>query len=402
MHPTLSLEKSKIKILLLEGIDPSAVAALNRAGYTSVTLLKKALEGQELLDAIENVHFIGIRSRTHLTREVFEHAKKLIGVGCFCIGTNQVDLEAAAEMGIPVFNAPYSNTRSVAELVTGEYLMLLRDIPRRNALLHRGVWDKTAGGNHEARGRTLGIIGYGHIGTQVGIIAESLGLKVIFYDIERKLALGNARQVDTIDELFASADIITMHVPETEQTKNMINAAAFSKMKQGVRFLNASRGTVVDIDALCEALKSGRVAGAACDVYPKEPKGKGDEFVSPLREFDNVILTPHIGAGTEEAQRNIGTEVAEKLALYSDNGTTLTSVNFPEVSLPALRADVSRILHIHSNVPGVMRAINEIYARFDINVASQYLETNAQIGYVVMDVHTKDLTEVLQIGRAHV
>ncbi|MDD7022049.1 MAG: phosphoglycerate dehydrogenase [Aeromonadales bacterium] len=397
MHPTLSLEKSKIKILLLEGIDPSAVAALNRAGYTSVTLLKKALEGQELLDAIENVHFIGIRSRTHLTREVFEHAKKLIGVGCFCIGTNQVDLEAAAEMGIPVFNAPYSNTRSVAELVTGEYLMLLRDIPRRNALLHRGGWDKTAGGNHEARGRTLGIIGYGHIGTQVGIIAESLGLKVIFYDIERKLALGNARQVDTIDELFASADIITMHVPETEQTKNMINAAAFSKMKQGVRFLNASRGTVVDIDALCEALKSGRVAGAACDVYPKEPKGKGDEFVSPLREFDNVILTPHIGAGTEEAQRNIGTEVAEKLALYSDNGTTLTSVNFPEVSLPALRADVSRILHIHSNVPGVMRAINEIYARFDINVASQYLETNAQIGYVVMDVHTKDLTEVLPL-----
>lgn len=394
---SLSLEKSKIKILLLEGVDPSAVAALNRAGYTSVQLDKKAYEGQELLDAIENVHFIGIRSRTQLTREVLAHAKKLIGIGCFCIGTNQVDLEAAAEFGIPVFNAPYSNTRSVAELVTGEYLQLLRDVPRRNALLHRGGWDKTAGGNHEARGRTLGIVGYGHIGTQVGIIAEALGLKVIYFDIERKLSLGNARQVDTIDELFAQSDIITMHVPETPLTKNMIDAAAFAKMKDGVRFVNASRGTVVDVPALCAALKSGRVAGAACDVFPKEPKAKGDEFISELREFDNVILTPHIGAGTEEAQCNIGTEVAEKLALYSDNGTTLTAVNFPEVSLPALREDVSRILHIHSNVPGVMRAINEIYAKFNINVASQYLETLPSIGYVVMDVHTKDLAEVVPL-----
>lgn len=394
---SLSLEKSKIKILLLEGVDPSAVAALNRAGYTSVQLDKKAYEGQELLDAIENVHFIGIRSRTQLTREVLAHAKKLIGIGCFCIGTNQVDLEAAAEFGIPVFNAPYSNTRSVAELVTGEYLQLLRDVPRRNALLHRGGWDKTAGGNHEARGRTLGIVGYGHIGTQVGIIAEALGLKVIYFDIERKLSLGNARQVDTIDELFAQSDIITMHVPETPLTKNMIDAAAFAKMKDGVRFVNASRGTVVDVPALCAALKSGKVAGAACDVFPKEPKAKGDEFVSELREFDNVILTPHIGAGTEEAQCNIGTEVAEKLALYSDNGTTLTAVNFPEVSLPALREDVSRILHIHSNVPGVMRAINEIYAKFNINVASQYLETLPSIGYVVMDVHTKDLAEVVPL-----
>lgn len=394
---SLSLEKSKIKILLLEGVDPSAVAALNRAGYTSVQLDKKAYEGQELLDAIENVHFIGIRSRTQLTREVLAHAKKLIGIGCFCIGTNQVDLEAAAEFGIPVFNAPYSNTRSVAELVTGEYLQLLRDVPRRNALLHRGGWDKTAGGNHEARGRTLGIVGYGHIGTQVGIIAEALGLKVIYFDIERKLSLGNARQVDTIDELFAQSDIITMHVPETPLTKNMIDAAAFAKMKDGVRFVNASRGTVVDVPALCAALKSGKVAGAACDVFPKEPKAKGDEFISELREFDNVILTPHIGAGTEEAQCNIGTEVAEKLALYSDNGTTLTAVNFPEVSLPALREDVSRILHIHSNVPGVMRAINEIYAKFNINVASQYLETLPSIGYVVMDVHTKDLAEVVPL-----
>ncbi len=397
MQPSLSLEKNKIKILLLEGVDPSAVESLKRSGYTNVIYEKKAYEGEELLKAIADVHFIGIRSRTQLTAEVLSHAKKLIGIGCFCIGTNQVDLEAAAALGIPVFNAPYSNTRSVAELVTGEYLQLLRDVPHRNALLHRGGWDKTAGGNHEARGRTLGIVGYGHIGTQVGIIAEALGLKVIYFDIERKLSLGNAVQVDTIDELFANSDIVTMHVPETALTKNMINAEAFSKMKDGVRFINASRGSVVDVDALCAALRSGKVAGAACDVFPQEPKGKGDEFVSPLREFDNVILTPHIGAGTEEAQRNIGTEVAEKLALYSDNGTTLTAVNFPEVSLPALREDVSRILHIHSNVPGVMRAINDIYAKFSINVASQYLETLPEIGYVVMDVHTKDLSEVMPL-----
>ena len=390
MHPSLSLGKDKIRILLLEGVDPSAVKSLNDAGYTNVEYLKKALGGQELLDKIENVHFIGIRSRTHLTREVLEHAHKLIGIGCFCIGTNQVDLKAAAELGIPVFNAPYSNTRSVAEMVTGEYLQLLRDIPARNALLHRGGWNKAANGCHEARGKTLGIIGYGHIGTQVGILAESLGLSVIFYDIENKLTLGNAKQVASLDELFAQADIVTLHVPETPMTKNMINAESFAKMKDGVRFLNASRGTVVDIDALADALRSGKVAGAACDVYPKEPAFNGDEFVSPLREFDNVILTPHIGAGTEEAQRNIGTEVAEKLALYSDNGSTLTAVNFPEVSLPAIREDVSRLLHIHKNAPGVMRQINEIFAKFDINVASQYLQTTADIGYVVMDIHSCD------------
>ena len=380
MHPSLSLGKDKIRILLLEGVDPSAVKALNDAGYTNVEYQKKALDGDALLEKIENVHFIGIRSRTHLTREVLAHAHKLIGIGCFCIGTNQVDLQAAAELGIPVFNAPYSNTRSVAELVTGEYLQLLRDIPARNALLHRGGWNKAATGCHEARGKTIGIIGYGHIGTQVGILAESLGLSVVYYDIENKLSLGNAKQMNSLDELLAVSDIVTLHVPETEMTKNMIDASSFAKMKDGVRFLNASRGTVVDIDALADALRSGKVAGAAVDVFPKEPAFNGDEFITPLREFDNVILTPHIGAGTEEAQRNIGTEVAEKLALYSDNGSTLTAVNFPEVSLPAKRESVSRLLHIHKNVPGVMRQINEIFAKLNINVAAQYLQTTADIG----------------------
>ena len=397
MHPSLSLGKDKIRILLLEGVDPSAVKALNDAGYTNVEYQKKALDGDALLEKIENVHFIGIRSRTHLTREVLAHAHKLIGIGCFCIGTNQVDLQAAAELGIPVFNAPYSNTRSVAELVTGENLQLLRDIPARNALLHRGGWNKAATGCHEARGKTIGIIGYGHIGTQVGILAESLGLSVVYYDIENKLSLGNAKQMNSLDELLAVSDIVTLHVPETEMTKNMIDASSFAKMKDGVRFLNASRGTVVDIDALADALRSGKVAGAAVDVFPKEPAFNGDEFITPLREFDNVILTPHIGAGTEEAQRNIGTEVAEKLALYSDNGSTLTAVNFPEVSLPAKRESVSRLLHIHKNVPGVMRQINEIFAKLNINVAAQYLQTTADIGYVVMDIQYEEPEKVVPL-----
>ncbi|MBO8416758.1 MAG: phosphoglycerate dehydrogenase [Proteobacteria bacterium] len=387
MH-ALSLEKDKIKFLLLEGVDPSSVDVLKNAGYNNVEYVKKALDGDELLERISNVHFLGIRSRTKLTAEVLSHAKKLVAVGCFCIGTNQVDLQAAAKLGIPVFNAPFSNTRSVAELVTGEYLQLLRDVPARNALLHRGGWKKAASGCYEARGKTLGIIGYGHIGTQVGIIAESLGLKVVFYDIENKLSLGNAKQVGTLDELFSLSDIVTMHVPETELTMGMINADAFAKMKKGVFFVNASRGTVVDIKALSDALRSGQVAGAAVDVFPKEPAANGEEFVSELREFDNVILTPHIGASTEEAQRNIGIEVAQKLALYSDNGTTLTAVNFPEVSLPQKREGVSRLLHVHLNVPGIMRQINEIFAAQNINVAAQYLQTTADVGYVVMDIHS--------------
>lgn len=398
MHP-LSLEKNKIRILLLEGVDPSAVTTLEKAGYTSVEYQKKALDGDELLEQIANVHFIGIRSRTHLTREVLAHAKKLIGIGCFCIGTNQVDLKAAAELGIPVFNAPFSNTRSVAELVTGEYLQLLRDVPARNALLHRGGWKKAASGCFEARGKTIGIIGYGHIGTQVGIMAESLGLNVIFYDIEHKLSLGNAHQVETLDELLERSHIITLHVPETELTKGMIDAPQFAKMRDHVVFLNASRGTVVNIDALAVALRSGKVAGAAVDVFPREPAANGEEFLSPLRDFDNVILTPHIGASTEEAQCNIGIEVAQKLALYSDNGSTLTAVNFPEVSLPEKREGVSRLLHIHTNVPGIMRQVNEIFAKKNINVAAQYLQTTENVGYVVMDVHSDKPEELVPLLR---
>ena len=396
MH-ALSLDKDKIKILLLEGVDPSAVDVLKKAGYTNVEYDKKAYDGQELLDKIEKVHFLGIRSRTHLTREVLEHAKRLVGVGCFCIGTNQVDLEAAASLGIPVFNAPFSNTRSVAELVTGEYLQLLRDVPARNALLHRGGWKKAAKGCYEARGKTLGIIGYGHIGTQVGIIAESLGLKVIFYDIENKLTLGNAKQVDTLEELLKQSDIVTLHVPETDLTKHMINAGTLDLMKDGVFFINASRGTAVDVDALAEALRSGKVAGAAVDVFPVEPAANGEEFVSPLREFDNVILTPHIGASTEVAQRNIGIEVAQKLALYSDNGSTLTAVNFPEVSLPAKRETVSRLLHVHKNVPGVMQKINDVFAKQNINVAAQYLQTSGDVGYVVMDIHSDQPEQIVPL-----
>lgn len=387
MHQ-LSLEKDKIKILLLEGVDVSAVDTLHKAGYNNVEYLKTALDGDELLSKIEHVHFIGIRSRTFLTKEVLQHAKRLVGIGCFCIGTNQVDLKAAAQLGIPVFNAPFSNTRSVAELVTGEYLQLLRDVPARNALLHRGGWKKAAKGCFEARGKTIGIVGYGHIGTQVGIIAESLGLKVVYYDIEHKLSLGNAKQLETLDELLAQADIITMHVPQTELTRNMIGKEQFEKMKDGAVFLNAARGTVVDIDALAEALESKKLTGAAVDVFPVEPASNKEEFVTPLRKFDNVILTPHIGASTEEAQCNIGIEVAQKLALYSDNGSTITAVNFPEVSLPQKREGVSRLLHVHRNVPGIMRQINEIFASKNINVAAQYLQTTEDVGYVVMDIHS--------------
>ena len=390
-----SLDKDKIKILLLEGVDPSAVETLKKSGYNNVEYLKKALDHDELIEKIQDVHFLGIRSRTHLTEEVFSYAKKLCAVGCFCIGTNQVDLVAARNRGIPVFNAPYSNTRSVAELVTGEYLQLIRTVPAKNALLHRGGWDKNAKGCFEARGKTLGIVGYGHIGTQVGIIAEALGLKVILFDIENKLALGNAHQVETIDELFAQSDIVTMHVPETPDTKNMINADSFAKMKDGVIFINASRGTVVDIDSLVAALESNKVAGAALDVYPTEPAKNGDPFETPLQKFDNVILTPHIGASTLEAQKNIGIEVANKLALYSDNGSTLTAVNFPEVSLP-VQGNVSRLLHVHKNVPGVMNQINKVFADNNVNVAAQYLQTTPEIGYVVIDLHIDDAHEIVQ------
>ncbi|WP_154115248.1 phosphoglycerate dehydrogenase [Vibrio cincinnatiensis] len=390
----VSLEKDKIKILLLEGLHPSSVEVLQAAGYSNIEYHKGSLEEAELIEAIQDVHFIGIRSRTNLTEKVINAANKLVAIGCFCIGTNQVNLDAAAKRGIPVFNAPFSNTRSVAELVLGEILLLLRGIPEKNALAHRGIWKKSADNSYEARGKCLGIIGYGHIGTQLGIIAENLGMRVYFYDIENKLSLGNATQVHTMSELLNKCDVISLHVPETPETKNMMGKEEFARMKPGSIFINAARGTVVDIPALCDALTSGHIAGAAVDVFPVEPGSNKEAFESPLIEFDNVLLTPHVGGSTQEAQENIGIEVAGKLAKYSDNGSTLSSVNFPEVSLPQHR-DCSRLLHIHENRPGILTQINTIFAQDGINVAAQYLQTNASIGYVVIEVETARSEEAL-------
>ncbi|BED90012.1 D-3-phosphoglycerate dehydrogenase [Pseudoalteromonas sp. MM1] len=388
----VSLAKDKIKILLLEGVHQSAVETLKRNGYSNIDYVKTSLPEDELKERIKDVHFVGLRSRTHINQAVLESAEKLVAIGCFCIGTNQVDLNAARERGIAVFNAPFSNTRSVAELVLGEILLLLRGIPERNAAAHRGGWLKTATGSFEARGKTLGIIGYGHIGTQLGIMAENIGMTVEYYDIEDKLSLGNATQIHNLTQLLQRADIISLHVPETPQTKNLIGTAELAVMKQGSILINASRGTVVDIDALAEALSEKKLSGAAIDVFPVEPKSNEEEFVSPLREFDNVILTPHIGGSTQEAQENIGIEVAGKLAKYSDNGSTITAVNFPEVSLPEL-ANRSRLLHVHHNRPGVLTQINQAFAQHGINIAAQYLQTDESIGYVVIDVDT-DQSEV--------
>lgn len=380
-----SLDKSKIKFLLLENIHASAVQALNAAGYTNVETVAGALEGDELKRRIADVHFVGIRSRTRLTAEVFAEAKKLVAVGCFCIGTNQVDLEAARERGIAVFNAPYSNTRSVAELVLAEAILLLRGIPAKNASAHRGGWLKTAENSYEARGKTLGIVGYGSIGTQLSVLAEGLGMQVQFHDVVAKLPLGNARQAASLDELLSTSDIVTLHVPELPSTQWMIGAREIARMKPGAILINASRGTVVEIDPLADALKSGHLSGAAVDVFPVEPKSNKDEFISPLRGIDNTILTPHIGGSTMEAQANIGVEVAEKLIRYSDNGTTTSAVNFPEVALPGHPGN-NRVLHVHQNVPGVMSAINRALADNGINIAGQYLRTDEKVGYVVIDL----------------
>lgn len=380
-----SLDKSKIRFLLLEGIHPSAQDVLRRAGYTQIEALPGALEGAALREKIADAHFIGVRSRTQLTAEVLQHAQKLVAIGCFCIGTNQVDLPAAREKGIAVFNAPYSNTRSVAELVLAEAILLLRGIPARNASAHRGGWMKSADHAFEARGKTLGIVGYGAIGSQLSVLAESLGMQVIFHDVVNKLPLGNARQAASLSDLLERSDIVSLHVPELPSTQWMIGQAHIAAMKPGAILINASRGTVVEIDPLAHALRQGHLLGAAVDVFPVEPKSNKDEFISPLRGLDNVILTPHIGGSTQEAQANIGLEVAEKLVKYSDNGTTTTSVNFPEVALPA-HPGKHRILHIHRNQPGVLSAINQVFAQLEVNVAAQYLQTNESLGYVVIDL----------------
>ncbi|SFE24218.1 phosphoglycerate dehydrogenase [Paracidovorax konjaci] len=380
-----SLDKSKIKFLLLEGVHPSALDVLRGAGYTQIEALTGALDGEELKRKIADVHFLGIRSRTQLTADVFEHAHKLVAVGAFCIGTNQIDLNAARERGIAVFNAPYSNTRSVAELVLAEGILLLRGVPEKNAVAHRGGWLKSADNAYEIRGKTLGIVGYGSIGTQLSVLAESLGMHVVFHDVVSKLPLGNARQAPSLHSLLEQSDIVTLHVPELPSTQWMIGPEELAAMKQGAILINAARGTVVRIEALAEALRARKLLGAAIDVFPVEPRSNKDEFVSPLRGLDNVILTPHIGGSTMEAQANIGLEVAEKLVKYSDNGTSTSSVNFPEVALPA-HPGKHRLLHIHRNVPGVLSQINQIFSDNQINIAAQYLQTNDKVGYVVIDI----------------
>lgn len=380
-----SLDKSKIKFLLLEGVHQTAVDTLKAAGYTNIDYHTGSLPEEQLKEAIADAHFIGVRSRTQLTADVLQHAGKLVAVGCFCIGTNQVDLDTAREMGVAVFNAPYSNTRSVAELVLAEAILLLRGIPEKNAVAHRGGWLKSATDSFEIRGKKLGIVGYGSIGTQLSVLAESLGMQVIFYDVVTKLPLGNAQQVGSLTELLGTADIVTLHVPETAATKWMIGEKEIRAMKKGGILINAARGTVVEIDALAAALADKHLNGAAIDVFPVEPRSNKDEFISPLREFDNCLLTPHIGGSTMEAQANIGLEVAEKLVRYSDNGTSITSVNFPEVALPS-HPGKHRLLHIHQNIPGVMSEINQVFASNGINISGQYLQTNEKVGYVVIDV----------------
>jgi D-3-phosphoglycerate dehydrogenase len=380
-----SFDKDRIRVLLLEGVHASAVETLTAAGYHNITRIEHALQGEELSLALAQTHMLGIRSRTQLTDAIIASAPRLMAIGCFCIGTNQVSLPAATKNGVPVFNAPYSNTRSVAELVLAEAILLLRGVPQKTAQMHEGVWQKSARSSFEVRGKTLGVIGYGNIGSQLGVLAESLGMQVIFYDTVKKLNLGNARQVEDLETLLASADVVTAHVPATPATVNLLNAERLALMQPTSVLINASRGNVVDLDALAARLQAGKLLGAAIDVFPEEPKSNNEPFVSPLKGQSNVILTPHVGGSTMEAQENIGFEVAEKLIRYSDNGSTLSAVNFPEVSLPE-HVGQHRLLHIHDNVPGMLTSINQVLSDSNVNVAGQYLQTNADIGYVVIDV----------------
>ena len=390
MADKLSLPKDKIRVLLLEGINDSAVALLEASGYVTVTRLAKALDPADLRQAIKGVHIVGIRSRTQLTEEVFQAAQKLVAVGCFCIGTNQVDLEAARRRGIPVFNAPFSNTRSVAELVIGEIVMLLRRIVPRSVSAHVGGWDKSANGSFEVRGKTLGIVGYGNIGSQLSNLAEAMGMRVIFHDLTDRLRHGNTEPVDSLNALLSQSDVVSLHVPETASTHNMIGEAEIRAMKPGSYLINNSRGTVVDLDALAAALKDGHLRGAAVDVFPVEPKSNQDRFVSPLQGLENVILTPHIGGSTEEAQERIGAEVARKLVDYSDIGSTVGAVNFPQVQLPA-RPTGLRFIHVQRNLPGMLGRLNDTFARKQINIAAQFYQTDGEVGYVVVETDATDV-----------
>jgi len=387
------------RILLLEGIHEAALQALQAAGYHDVEHLTHSLTGTDLRHSIRDVDLIGIRSRTRIDAAALQAAKQLKAIGCFCIGTDQVDLDAACRLGIPVFNAPFSNTRSVAELAIADIILLMRGIPEKSARARRGEWAKTARHAYEVRGKRLGIVGYGRIGSQLGILAEGLGMRVLYYDVEHKLPLGNAAPVSTLQELFAEADVVSLHVPETPTTRNMIDAEALRAMRPGSLLINAARGSVVDIEALADALDSGHIGGAAIDVFPVEPKSNQETFESPLRRFDNVILTPHIGGATEEAQHNIAIEVVAKLIKYHRNGSTVTAVNFPQVAIPD-HENRRRILHIHKNEPGVMEQINHVFSKNGVNVAAQYLETRGNVGYVVMDIELDDAEPLLEELRA--
>jgi D-3-phosphoglycerate dehydrogenase / 2-oxoglutarate reductase len=383
-----SLDRSKIKVLLLEGVHDNAVRYFKENGYSDIEYYKEALTDDELEEKLQQAHIVGIRSRTELRGNLLIKAPKLIAIGCFSIGTNQVDTTDAKMLGIPVFNAPFSNTRSVAELVIAECIMLMRDIPEKNALAHNKIWMKSLKNSVEVRGKTLGIIGYGHIGSQVSILAESLGMNIFYFDIEKKLSLGNAKPVSSLSELLKVSDTITIHVPSTELTRNMISTDQIALMKKGACLINASRGDVVDYKAVADGLRSKHLSGVAADVFPIEPASNDEPFVNELQEFDNVILTPHIGGNTIEAQANIGLEVAEKLIKFSDTGSTIGAVNFVEVSLLA-NASKQRFLHIHKNVPGVLREVNNVFTSKGINIAAEYLQTDPDIGYVIIETDSE-------------
>jgi D-3-phosphoglycerate dehydrogenase len=383
-----SYPKDKIKILFLENISDAAIKVFKDAGYTDIKKVGGALTEDQLIEQVKNVHLLGIRSKTQVTEKVIKHATKLQAIGCFCIGTNQVNLQAARKKGVVVFNAPYSNTRSVAELVIGASIILIRKILDKNSAAHKGVWQKDAKGSFELRGKTLGIIGYGNIGSQVSVLAEALGMKVLFYDTSTKLPLGNAVSKKSIKEVVGQSDITTLHVPETSQTKNLINKILLKHFKKGAILINYARGEVVDLEALKSSLLEGSISGAAIDVFPVEPEKNGDVFTSPLQNIPNVLLSPHVGGSTEEAQFNIGEDVSAKLLQYLEMGATYGSHTVPEINLPP-QEGTHRILHIHTNVPGVLSEINSTLSEHKINILGQYLKTNDEIGYVVLDIDKK-------------
>jgi len=391
-NKSYSLSKDKIKVLLLEGLHENSLNYFKCNDYSNIEYLKGSFEKEELIEKIKDVHLIGIRSRTNLTADVLKHANKLIAIGCFSIGTNQVDLHAAKLKGIPVFNAPFSNTRSVAELVISEIIFLIRRIPEKNYNAHKGIWLKEASNSFEVRGKNIGIIGYGHIGSQVSILAENLGMNVFYYDIQKKLNLGNAKACDSLDELLQVADVVTLHVPETEQTKNMIRYEQLLKMKKGSYLINSSRGTVVNLNDLARALEEKYILGAAIDVYPQEPTSNKEPFENVLQKYENVILTPHIGGSTLEAQANIALEVSEKLVKYCDIGSTIGATNFVQISLSS-NLDKQRYLHIHKNQPGVLNKITKVFTSRKLNIAAQFLQTDPYIGYVIVDIDGKEQTK---------